>query len=73
MIAGRLNKYFQEVCLLKQAFVINPELSVEKAVEEAAASAGAPVAVTGFARYAVGEGVEKEDDDFAAEVAKMQG
>ena len=73
MITGRLNKYFQEVCLLKQPFVINPELSVEKAVKEAEASAGAPVAVTGFVRLAVGEGIEKEEEDFAAEVAKMQG
>jgi len=73
MIVGRMNKYFQEVCLLKQAFVVNPDLSVEKAVKEAEAGAGAPITVTGFARLAVGEGIEKETEDFAAEVAKMGG
>ena len=67
MIVGRLNKFFQEVCLLKQAFVINPDLTVEKAAAEAGCT------VTGFARIAVGEGVEKEEEDFAAEVAKTLG
>ena len=69
MIVGRLNKYFQEVCLLKQSFVINPDLSVEKAVKEA----GADIAVTGYVRLAVGDGIEKEEEDFAAEVAKTMG
>jgi elongation factor Ts len=70
MIVGRMNKYFQEVCLLEQAFVLNPDLSVGKAVAEAAQAAGAPITVTGFVRIAVGEGIEKEQEDFAAEVAK---
>ncbi|TVQ57589.1 MAG: elongation factor Ts [Rhodobacteraceae bacterium] len=73
MIVGRMNKYFQEVCLLKQAFVINPDHTVEQAVEAAAKEAGAPIVVTGFVRLAVGEGVEKEEEDFAAEVAKTLG
>ena len=73
MIVGRLNKFFQEVCLMKQAFVVNPDLSVEKAVKEAEAEVGAPIAVTGYARLEVGEGVEKEEEDFAAEVAKTLG
>lgn len=67
MIVGRLNKFFQEVCLLKQAFVINPDLTVEKAVTEA----GADIKIVGFARVEVGEGIEKEEEDFAAEVAKV--
>jgi elongation factor Ts len=72
MIVGRMNKFFQEVCLMKQAFVINPDLSVEKAVKEAEAGAGAPITVTGFVRLAVGEGIDKGGpDDFAGEVAKM--
>ena len=72
MIAGRMNKFFQEVCLLKQAFVINPDLTVEAAVKEAEAGVGAPVTVSGFARLAVGEGVDTGGpDDFAGEVAKM--
>jgi elongation factor Ts len=70
MIEGRINKFFQEVCLLKQAFVINPDLTVEKAVAEAAKAAGGAIEVTGFVRLSVGEGIEKEEEDFAAEVAK---
>jgi len=72
MIVGRMNKFFQEVCLLKQSFVINPDLTVEKAVKEAEAGAGAPITVTGFVRLAVGEGIDKGGpEDFAGEVAKM--
>ena len=71
-IAGRMNKFLQEVCLLKQAFVINPDLTVEAAVKEAEEGVGAPVTVSGFARLAVGEGVDTGGpDDFAGEVAKM--
>ncbi len=73
MIVGRLNKFFQEVCLTKQTFVVNPDLTVEKAVKEAEAGIGAPVAIAGFVRMAVGEGVEKVEEDFAAEVAKTLG
>ncbi|MHA1527877.1 MAG: translation elongation factor Ts [Alphaproteobacteria bacterium] len=73
MIAGRMNKFFQEVCLLKQTFVVNPDLTVEGAVKEAEEGVGAPVTVSGFVRLAVGEGVEKEAEDFAAEVAKTMG
>jgi elongation factor Ts len=69
MITGRLNKFYQEVCLLKQTFVVNPDLAVEKAVAEAAPGA----AVTGFVRLEVGEGIETEEEDFAAEVAKTMG
>lgn len=68
MIIGRMNKFFSEVCLLKQAFVINPDLTVEKAVAEAG-----PYTITGFARVQVGEGIAKEEEDFAAEVAKTMG
>jgi len=73
MIVGRMNKFFQEVCLLKQTYVVNPDLIVEQAVKEAEAGVGAPVTVSGFVRLAVGEGVEKEAEDFAAEVAKTMG
>ncbi len=68
MIVGRMNKFFQEVCLLKQTFVINPDLTVAKAVAEAG-----DFTITGFARVQVGEGIEKEEEDFAAEVAKTMG
>ena len=73
MIVGRLNKFFEEVTLLKQKFVVNPDLSVEKALKEAGDAAGAPMTVAGFVRLEVGEGVEKEGEDFAAEVAKTLG
>lgn len=69
MITGRLNKFYQEVCLVKQAFVINPDLTVEKAVAEA----GEGMTIAGYVRFEVGEGIEKAEDDFAAEVAKMAG
>ena len=67
MIVGRMNKFFEEVTLLKQKFVLDPDVSVG----EAARKAG--VEVVGFARLAVGEGIEKEVEDFAAEVAKTAG
>lgn len=69
MIEGRLRKYYEEVVLLSQSFVVNPDLTVEKAVKEAEAAAGAPITVTAFERFAIGEGIEKDETDFAAEVA----
>ncbi|MBO6825115.1 MAG: elongation factor Ts [Sneathiella sp.] len=69
MIGGRINKYYQEVVLLKQTFVIDGENTVEKAIELAAKEIGSPIKLTAMARFAVGEGIEKEEDDFAAEVA----
>jgi elongation factor Ts len=71
MIEGRMRKFFEESVLLKQAFVFNPDQTVEAAVKEAEKEAGAPIKVKGFVRLAVGEGVEKKADDFAAEVAAM--
>jgi len=71
MIEGRMRKFFEESVLTKQAFVLNPDMTVEAAIAEAAKAAGAPIKVTGFVRFAVGEGVEKRSDDFAAEVAAM--
>lgn len=67
MIAGRLKKFFEEVCLLDQKFVMNPDITVGQAAKEAG------VTVTGFVRFAVGEGIEKAQEDFAAEVAKTLG
>jgi elongation factor Ts len=65
MIAGRMKKFFEEVTLLGQKFVMDPD----KTVAEVAKEAG--VEVTGFIRMGVGEGIEKAEEDFAAEVAKM--
>ena len=69
MVDGRMRKFFEEVALLSQAFVINPDLTVAAAVKEAEKAVGAPIEVTGMARLLLGEGVEKEETDFAAEVA----
>jgi len=69
MVEGRMRKFYEEVALLSQAFVINPDLTVAAALKEAEKSVGAPIEVTGIARLLLGEGVEKEETDFAAEVA----
>ena len=58
-----LKTYFKEVCLLDQAYVHDPAKTVAQAVKEAEKSAGAPIAVTGFVRYALGEGVEKPAEE----------
>jgi elongation factor Ts len=73
MIEGRMRKFFEESVLTKQAFILNPDQTVEAAVADAAKAAGAPVAIKAFVRFGVGEGVEKKADDFAAEVAAMSG
>ncbi len=65
MIVGRMKKFLSEVTLLGQAFVVNPDQTVAQAAQEAG------VEVLGFVRLAVGEGIDKKDEDFAAEVAKM--
>ncbi len=67
MIVGRMKKFFEEVTLVNQKFVINPDITVG----QAAADAG--VEIVGFSRLAVGEGIEKVEEDFAAEVAKTMG
>ena len=65
MLVGRMKKYVAESTLLNQAFVINPDLTVEAAAKEAGAT------ITGFVRLEVGEGIEVVKEDFAAEVAKV--
>ena len=69
MVEGRLRKFYEEVVLLKQAFVFDPDKSVEGAIKAAESDAGAPIELTGFVRMVLGEGVEKKEEDFAAEVA----
>jgi len=69
MIEGRMRKFYEEVVLLKQAFVLNPDLTVEAALKDAEKQIGAPAKITGYIRFALGEGIEKEESDFAAEVA----
>ena len=73
MVEGRLRKFYEEACLLEQVFVIDGESKVRKAIETAEGDAGAPIKVAGFLRYQLGEGVERKDSDFAAEVAATLG
>jgi elongation factor Ts len=69
MVEGRIRKFYEEVTLLKQNFVMNPELTIEGTVAAASKEIGAPITVKAFVRMVIGEGIEKEVSDFAAEVA----
>ncbi len=69
MVEGRMKKFLKEVVLLEQIFVIDGETAIKDVISNAAKDAGADITMTGFARYNLGEGIEKEDSDFAAEVA----
>ena len=73
MVEGRLRKFYEEVVLLHQPFVIDPDKTVGKAVEDAGKELGAPVTVEAFLRFALGEGIEKDETDFASEVAEAAG
>ena len=73
MVDGRVRKYYEEVVLLEQLFIVDGETRVSMVIENAAKTVGAPVAVTAFVRFALGEGVQKETKDFAAEVAAQLG
>ncbi len=69
MVEGGLRKFHQEVVLLEQLFVFDGKTRVSKVVDDAAKQVGAPVRLAGFLRFALGEGIEKKSEDFAAEVA----
>ena len=73
MIIGRLNKELKEICLLDQAYVQDSDLTVAKYVEKVAKENGANVTVKKFVRFETGEGLEKKNEDFAAEVAAQMG
>ena len=73
MVEGRMRKYFEEVTLLSQVFVIDGETKVADAIKNAEKDAGAPIKLTKFVRFALGEGIEKVESDFAAEVAATAG
>jgi len=68
-----LKTYYKEVCLLDQPYIHDDKKSVAQALKEAEGKVGAPVKVTSFVRYRLGEGVEKQESDFAAEVAAASG
>jgi elongation factor Ts len=69
MVEGRLRKFYQEVVLSEQTWVIDGETKVGAVIEQASKDLGVPVKVAGFIKYELGEGIEKEETDFAAEVA----
>jgi len=73
MVDGRLRKYYEEVVLMEQVYVVDGESKIKDVVANAGKTLGAPVTLKGFVRYQLGEGIEKAADDFAAEVAKMAG
>ena len=73
MIEGRLRKFYEEVVLLEQVYVIDGESKVKDVIAAAAKELGTPVAITGFVRYQLGEGIERDTTDFAAEVAATAG
>ena len=68
MVAGRIEKYYKEVCLLDQPFVKDPDKTISQLVTESIAKIGENISVRRFARYQLGEGIEKKKEDFAAEV-----
>ncbi|WP_193335692.1 translation elongation factor Ts [Devosia beringensis] len=73
MVDGRMRKYFEDVTLLAQTFVIDGETKVRDAIKNAEKTVGAPIKLTRFVRFALGEGIEKVETDFAAEVAATAG
>jgi elongation factor Ts len=69
IVESGLKTYYKEVCLLEQAFIHDTGKTVAQALKEAEGKVGGPIKLTGFVRYALGEGIEKQESDFAAEVA----
>ena len=73
IVESGLKTFYKEVCLLDQPFIHDPDKSVAQALKEAEGKVGGPIKVAGFVRYALGEGIEKQESDFAAEVAAAAG
>ena len=73
MVQGRMRKFFEEVVLLEQTFVVDNETKVAEVIEKAAREVGSPIELAGFHRFSLGEGIVREDKDFAAEVAAQLG
>ncbi len=71
ILDGQINKFYGEICLIEQAYVIDPDQKVAKVVEALGKEIGAKVELTGYVRFQLGEGIEKKEDNFAAEVAAM--
>jgi elongation factor Ts len=73
IVESGIKTFYKEVCLLEQPFIFDDKKSVAQALKEAEGKVGGPIKVTGFVRYKLGEGVEKQESDFAAEVAAAAG
>jgi len=73
MVDGQISKWLKEICLLDQAWVKNPDKTIDQVQQELIAKIGENIKVRRFVRYELGEGLEKKKDDFAAEVAKQAG
>ncbi|MBM3273866.1 MAG: translation elongation factor Ts, partial [Candidatus Sericytochromatia bacterium] len=73
IVEGRVNKFFEEICLIEQPFVKDPNSTVKAMIEAKQAKIGEKIDVRRFVRYQLGEGIEKRQDDFAAEVAAQMG
>ena len=71
MVEGRIEKYYKEVCLLEQPFVKNPDITVQDLVNEATLASGEKIAIRRFARFQLGEGIEKKVSDLASEISEM--
>ena len=71
IVESGLKTFFKEVCLLDQAYIHEPDKSVSQAIKEAEGKAGGPIKVTGFVRYALGEGIDRPENDFGGEVAAL--
>jgi elongation factor Ts len=69
IVESGLKTFYREVCLLDQPYIHDPDKSVGAAIKEAEGKVGGPIKITGFVRYALGEGIDRQDTDFAAEVA----
>ncbi len=73
IVEGRMNKWFQDICLLEQKYVKDDEKTVEQIIQDSIATIGENIKIRRFSRYVLGEGLEKRSDDFAAEVAAQAG
>ena len=73
MVEGRIRKYYEENCLLEQTFVVDGEKSVDQAAKNLGKELGTDVKITGYLRFLLGDGIEKKEEDFAAEVAATLG
>lgn len=71
MVEGRIEKHYKEICLLEQTFIKDPDTTIEKLLAEKVAKIGENIKIRRFARFEVGEGIEKKEENFAEEVAKQ--